>query len=152
VATVRDGLRIWYKGFAPKHLSQKDEPDLSKKEKIRLKLLKALARRYFEYEDVGSLTQFFAVAKGEEDIRMVYNVTSSGLNAHRWCPWFALATINTMLRALEPGAYMGNIDIGEMFLNFILEAKCSFLAGVDLTKYIEPLGGEPRHWARWVRC
>jgi hypothetical protein len=92
------------------------------------------------------------VAKGEEDIRMVYNGTSSGLNSHLWCPWFALATINTMLRALEPGTYMGDIDIGEMFLNFILEARCSYLAGVDLTKYIEPLGGEPRHWARWGRC
>jgi hypothetical protein len=33
-------------------------PGPSKKEKIRLKLLKALARRYFEYEDVGSLTHF----------------------------------------------------------------------------------------------
>jgi hypothetical protein len=108
VATVRDGLRLWYKGSAPKKiLPQKDEPDLSKKEKIRLTLLKALARRYFEYEDVGSLTQFFAVAKGGEDIRMVYNGTSSGLNAHMWCPCFALATISTMLRALEPGTYMG---------------------------------------------
>jgi uncharacterized protein YcaQ len=72
VATVRDGLRLWYKGSSPKHVSpQKDEPEPSKKEKIRLKLLKALARRYFEYEDVGSLTHFYAVAKGEEDIRMV---------------------------------------------------------------------------------
>jgi hypothetical protein len=56
-----------------------------------------------------------------------------------------------MLRALEPGTYMGDIDIEEMFLNFILEARCSYLAGVDLTKYIEHLGGEPQHWARWGR-
>jgi hypothetical protein len=50
---------IWYPRpnmFSP----QKDEPDPSKKEKIRQKLLKALARRYFEYEDVGSLNHFFA--------------------------------------------------------------------------------------------
>jgi hypothetical protein len=87
-------------------------------------LLKALAKRYFEYGDVASLTQFFAVAKGEKDIQMVYNGTSSELNAHLWCPCFAVATINTMLRALEPGNYMGDIDIGEMFLNFIMEARC----------------------------
>jgi uncharacterized protein YcaQ len=69
VATVRDGLRLWYEGSAPKHfVPQKDEPDPSKKEKIRLKLLKALAKRYFEYGGVASLTQLFAVAKGEEDI------------------------------------------------------------------------------------
>jgi hypothetical protein len=153
VATVLDGLRLWYKGSTTiKIVPQKDEPDPSKKEKIRLKLLKALARRYFEYGNVGSLTHFFVVAKDEEYIRMVYNGPSSGFNAHLWCPWFALAIINTMLRALEPGTYMGDIDIGEMFLNLILEARCSYLAGVDLTKYIEPLGGEPRHWVNWGRC
>jgi hypothetical protein len=151
VATVRDGLRLWYKGYAPNHaVPQKDEPEPVRKEKIRFKLLKAQARSYFEYGDVVSLTQLFSVAKGDEDILMVYNGTSSGLNAHLWCPWFALATIYNILRALEPGTYMGDIDIGEMFLNFILEARCSYLAGVDLTKYIEKLGGEPR--TRLVRC
>jgi hypothetical protein len=135
-----------------KKIPQKDGPDPSKKEKIMLKLLKALVKRYFEYGEVASLTQFFAVAKGEEDIRMVYNGTSSVLNAYLWCLWFTLATINTMLRAPKPGTYTGGIDIGEMFLNFILEARCSYLAGVDLKKYIEPLGGEPRHWERWGRC
>jgi hypothetical protein len=111
-----------------------------------------LAKRYFEYGEVASLTHFFAVAKGDEDTQIVYNSTSSGLNAHLWFTWFALATINTMLRALEPGTYMGDIDIGEFFLNFILQARCSYLAGVYLKTYIEQLGGEPHHWARWGRC
>jgi hypothetical protein len=108
-------------------------------------LLKVLARSYFEYGNVASLTQLFAVAKGDEDIRMVYTGTSSGLNSHLWCPWFALATINTMLRALEPGTFMGDLDVGEMFLNFMLERRCSYMAGVDLSKYIQELGGNPRH-------
>jgi hypothetical protein len=146
-------LRLWYKGTAPKHfVPQKDEPDPARKEKIRLKFLKVLARRYFEFSNVASLTQFFADAKGDKDIRMVYNGTSSSLNSHLWCPWFALATINTMLRALEPGTFMGDLDVGEMFLNFMLETRCSYLAGVDLSKYIQELGGNPRHWARWGRC
>jgi hypothetical protein len=126
-------LKLLYKGTAPKNfVPQKEEPDPARKEKIRLKLLKVLARRYFEYGDVASLTQFFSVAKGDEYIRMVYNSTSSGMNAHLWCPWFALATINTILRALEPETYMEDLDVGEMFLNFILEARCSYLAGMDL--------------------
>jgi hypothetical protein len=146
-------LKLWYKGTDPKHVvPQKDEPDSARKENIRLKLLKVLARRYFEYGDVASLTQFFAVAKGDKDIRMVYNGTSSGLNAHIWFPWFTFATINTMLRALEPGTFMGDLDVGEMFLNFILEARCSYLARVDLSKYIQELVGNPRHWARWGSC
>jgi hypothetical protein len=73
------------------------------------------------------------VAKCDGDIRLVYNGTSSEFKAHLWCPWFALATINTILRALEPETYMGDIDVGEMFLNFILEERCN-LAGVDLSK------------------
>jgi hypothetical protein len=77
VATVRDGLRLWYKGSASTHfVPQKDEPDPSKKGKIRLTLPEALAKRYFEYGDVASLNYFFAVTKGDEDIRMVYNRTS----------------------------------------------------------------------------
>jgi hypothetical protein len=110
---VRGGLKLWYKGTALKHVvPQKDEPDRARKKKIRLKLLKVLARMYFEHGNVASLTQFFAVSTGDEDIRMVYNGTSSSLNAHLWCPWFALATINTMLRALEPGTFMGDLDVG----------------------------------------
>jgi hypothetical protein len=110
---VRDGLKLWYNGTAPKHcVTQKDEPYPARKEKIRHKLLKVLARRYFKYGDVASLPQLFAVVKCDEDIRMVYNSTYSGLNAHLWCPWFALANINTMLRALEPGTFMGDLELG----------------------------------------
>jgi hypothetical protein len=137
----------------PKHvMRQKDEPKPARKENIRLTLLKALARWYFEYGDVTRRPHFFAVAKGDEYIRMVYNDTFSGLNSHLWCPWFVLATIITMLRVLNPGTRMGDIDVGEMFFNFIIEAKCSYLIGVDFSKYIDQLGGEPRHWARCGRC
>jgi hypothetical protein len=71
-----------------------------------------------------SLTRFFAVAKGDEDIRMMYNGTLSGLNARLWCPLFTLSTINTMVRALELRIHTGDIDVCEMFSNFILEARC----------------------------
>jgi hypothetical protein len=80
VAIVRDGLRLWYKSSAPKHfVPQKYEPDSSKKEKIRLTLLKALARRYLEYGDVLSLSQCFAVLKGEEDIQKEYRRVAADL-------------------------------------------------------------------------
>jgi hypothetical protein len=110
--------------------------------------------RYVEtiHRDVASLSQLFPVANGDEDISIVYNGTSYGFHAHFLWPWFELATINTILRALEPGTRMGDIDVGDMFLNFILEARCSYLAAVNLFKYIEQLGGEPHHWARWGRC
>jgi hypothetical protein len=70
-----------------------------------------------------SLTSFFAVLEGDTDISLVYNGTSSGLNAHLWAPWSALPTICALLRALEIYTFMADSDIGEMFLNFMLEER-----------------------------
>jgi hypothetical protein len=50
---------------------------------------------------------------------------------------------------------MGDSDIGEMFLNFMLEKNCACLAGVDLTHYVskgELVGEVQRHLVRWNRC
>jgi hypothetical protein len=49
----------------------------------------------------------------------VYNGTKSGLNDSIWVPWFPLPTVDTHLRAVETGTWMSNMDIGEMFLNFL---------------------------------
>jgi hypothetical protein len=119
------------------------------------KLKKIFARRYFLYGMILSLTSFFAVAKGATGIRMVYNGTSSGMNANLWAPWFDLPTICSLLRALELNTYMTDSDIGEMFLNLILEERCARLAGVDLTRYVEKGEGASkgnRHLVRWGRC
>jgi hypothetical protein len=76
------------------------------------------------------------VPNGDTYIQMVYNGTSSGMNAHLWAPWFALPTIYDLARALEVGTFMGDSDIGKMFLNFMLEENCACLVGVDLTHYM----------------
>jgi hypothetical protein len=101
------------------------------------KLMKLFAGRYFIYGIILSLTSFFAVPKGDTDILLVYNGTSLGLDAYLWAPWFALPTICALLRALELDTFMADSDIGEMFLNFMLEERCARLAGVDLTHYVE---------------
>jgi hypothetical protein len=48
----------------------------------------------------------------------------------------SLPTITTPARAVELGTHMGDLDVGEMFLNFILELKARVRAGVDLTHFI----------------
>jgi hypothetical protein len=57
----------------------------------------------------------FAVPKGDTDIRLVYNGTSSDPNVHLCAPRFALPTICALLRALELNTFMADSDIGEMF-------------------------------------
>jgi hypothetical protein len=84
---------------------------------------------------VKSLTAIFGAAKGDFDIHMVYDGTFSGLNRALWAPWFSFPNINTILRIVETGTFMGDVDIGEMLLNFFLDPNLRKFAGVDLTKF-----------------
>jgi hypothetical protein len=36
---------------------------------------------------------------------------------------------------VQPGTWMADNDVGEMFLNFVLHESVQALCGVDLTKY-----------------
>jgi hypothetical protein len=97
------------------------------------------------------------VPKGEDDVRMVCDGAKSGLNDCIWVPRFPLPTVVTHLRAAEPGAFMGDMDVGEMFLNFILHESMQALCGVDLTEFFGEVGtglnSKPKVlWERWVRA
>jgi hypothetical protein len=81
---------------------------------------------------------------------MVYNGTPSGLNDWLWVPWFPLLTITTLARAVEIGTHMGDLDVGEMFLNFILELKARVRAGVDLTHFLKTYRRTGTHPAQRV--
>jgi hypothetical protein len=102
---------------------------------------------------VKSLTTFFGVPKGEDDMRVVYDGSLPGLNAALWCPWFMIPNTNSHLRMLEPGTFMSDVDIAEMFLNFFLDWHLRKYAGVDLSSYFDDdLGkGKDTFWVRWNR-
>jgi hypothetical protein len=87
---------------------------------IKSKLSKVWSKGYIIPGNVLSLTSFFIVPKGEGDVRMVYDATKSGLNSQLWAPWFMLPTIESYLRCVQPGSFMGDIDFSEQILNFIL--------------------------------
>ena len=100
-----------------------------------------------------SLIQYFAVPKDETDIRMVYDGTSSGFNQWVRVPSFGMPTIEMMLRAVEGRTWLGDLDIGEMFLNFPLESIAQMYCGVDLSPYFkEEVKGNEKLWERWTRC
>jgi hypothetical protein len=118
------------------------------------KLCVAREKGYIAIGLVQSLISFFEVPKGLTDIQMVHNGTKSGLNEMLWAPWFPLPTIDSLLRSVEPGTWMADNDVGEMFLNFILHESVQALCGVDLTLYF-PDGvpdGTSVLWERWTRC
>jgi hypothetical protein len=133
---IRDGLQVHFKSTKPKFKRPQagtKSPDMLKR--MREKLDKVRKRRYIAPGFVSSLTSFFAVPKGADDIRMVYDASVSGLNDSIWVPRFPLPTIKTHLRAVEEGTYMADLDVGEMFLNFVLHSDLRALCGVDLTLY-----------------
>jgi hypothetical protein len=84
---------------------------------------------------IKSLTAFFGVPKGEDDIRLMYDGSVSGLKLSIWVPRFFLPTLRTHLRAVDEDTYMADVDTGEMFLNFILHRELQSLGGIDLTHY-----------------
>jgi hypothetical protein len=75
-------------------------------------------RGYVKPGPVVSLTSFFCVDKGPTDIRMVYDASKSGLNDVVWVPSFGLPTVDSSMRGIDSTSSLGDLDLGEMFLNF----------------------------------
>ncbi len=121
---------------------------------IHKKLLTKQQHGYIIPGPVLSLTSYFSMPKGEDDICLVYDGTKSGLNSILWAPWFPLPTIEMHLQSVVPGTFMGDLDIGEMFLNFMLHPRLQPYAGVDLTPFFpdELTCDLWALWEHWARC
>ena len=153
---ARDGIPIcWLPNKEP--TSKRPQPpvhDALVKEQMTKKLNKVRNRGYVRSGYVRSLIRFFAVPKGNADIRMVYDGTASGFNDSVYVPNFGLPTIETLLRGTDPDTWMVDLDIGDMFLNFMLAEDARELVGVDITPFVEDeLDGESLRtkWERWWR-
>ena len=64
---------------------------------------------------------------------MVYDATKCGLNAALWTHNFFLPTIDSILRNADENTWFGDINLGEMFLNYWLDKELRPYAGVDVT-------------------
>jgi hypothetical protein len=152
----RDGLKPRFTGPPPSDRTpQRKDKDPKVASKQREKLVDVRSKGYIALlVGILSLTSFFSVDKGEDDIRMVYDGTKSGLNRVLFAPWFALATVDSMLRSVGPGTWSADNDFGEMFLNFWLHPDLQRYTGVDLTALFpeEVRGDKKAVWEAWTRC
>ena len=151
---IRDGLPIYLSSRAPMYKTpQKDPKDDEERKILVKKLSKVRSRGYIASDYVVSLTSFFWVPKGEDDVRIAHNGTESGLNDATWVPSFWLPTPRTALRMMVPGTEMGDLDAGEMFLNYVLHKDMRKYCGVDLTKYFpeDIPKNRDRLWEAWQR-
>ena len=144
---VRDGTKLFVKKELLPHFFKRQlwPGDDNHRSKMIKKLEKVRSRGYILPGEVQSLTGFFAVPKGEDDIRIVYDATACGLNTALWAPNFALPTIDSVLRNADSRTWFSDIDLGEMFLNYFLDEDLREFAGVD----VREIGGTK--WERWER-
>ena len=134
--SVRDGTPLFiHPNLLPNYWKRQAWPsDSDKRSKLKDKVSVPRRRRYITRGYVKSLTGFFAVPKGENDIRIVYDASKCGLNDALWCPNFFLPTIDSVLRNASADTWFGDIDLGEMFLNFQLDEKILPWVGVDVSE------------------
>jgi hypothetical protein len=118
---IRDGHPPWFTKEPPQFIQpQRRDPDPEVAKNITAKLENVTKKGYIRPGDVKSLTKYFAVPKGEGDIRMVYDATISGLNDSLWAPTFVLPGTEAVVDQMDEMSWMGDLDMGEQFLNFPL--------------------------------
>ena len=159
-SVVLHGQVPWLSGkLKPYKVPQSIIDDEVLKRQVGEKLKDVSSKNYIEDGKVRSLMFFFAVPKGEKDIRMVYDGTKSGLNEVLWAPWFPLPTVWDMLDSVEEGTWLCDNDVGEMFLNFVLHDSLRELCGIDVSQFWEEsdegshtgTSGKNQKWLRWAR-
>jgi len=142
---ARYGFQPCIQGTLPLSRKKASKPKQPIFDKIYSKVTKAIDRGYMHITPatkVLNLIDYFGVAKGEADIRVVFNGTSCGLNERVWAPNFWLPTARSMIRATSYNFKFVDIDLGEMFLNFPLHATLIPYSGVDLTPFKSRLAEE----------
>lgn len=152
---ARDGMEIFVQGTLPTQMRPARRPTPEKAAQLGPKIDKVRLRNYIVGGRVSNLTDFFDVPKGDEDIRVVYNGTSSGLNEALWAPGFFLPNADSAARLLMFYSFTVDADLGEMFLNFPMDPAIQPFAGVDLSgvrdHLTEPASKGTPMLERWER-
>ena len=126
-------MEIFVRGSLPPKLSSGRGTRPDKVAAVGNKLNKVFERGYIRSGLVESTIDFFDVEKGD-DIRVVHNGTSCGLNDSLFAPSFWLPAAATASCHLMCHSWMADADMGEMFLNFPMDKKIRSRAGIDVTQ------------------
>jgi hypothetical protein len=141
---ARDGAKGHHTGNPKPRLNYLQVPmteDIARQD--HQKLEKLLRRRYITCGPCKNTVPRFAVPKGSDDIRVVWDLRKNGLNEHMLTPGFFLPTVATYLRRLSSGAHSGDFDIGEQFHNYMLHPTEQIFCGVHIpADMVQQLGAE----------
>lgn len=137
VSRAHDGVPIWVRGELPKFLWPQKHVVATIKDQVAKKGGKVRRWGYIWRGLIHSLTRFFSVSKGNSNICMVYDTTESGPNDALWVPTFSLPMVDHSLAGMEPGYFLGDTDLREMFLNFQLDLDIHPYGGIDISSLFE---------------
>ncbi len=112
-----------------------------------------LNRRYLITENIviRSLIKYFAVPKGDNDVRMVYDTTANRLNDYVWVQSLWLLTLDSLVRGVGSDSWMMDHNVGDMFLNYQLHHTVVPYTGVDLSSLYKNEMDVGPCWAVWDR-
>ncbi|KAL7568776.1 hypothetical protein ACA910_018706 [Epithemia clementina (nom. ined.)] len=133
------GVRpLWVSKPIDRILEQANLGDQNMITMISHKISDVRAKGYIAPGECLATMIFFAVPKGDDDIRMVvYDGTKSGLNEALYAPWFPLPDGDTLTNTLDDGYRCIDNDYGEMFLNFWLHPELQSYSGMDFSALYE---------------
>ena len=115
---------------------------------IKKNIDKVRSRRCIAGGTVLSLTDFFYVPKGKDNIRLVYDLTASGLNDDLWAPVFCMPLVDNVLDVATHLSWFGDIDAAEIFHNYKMLESMQPYAGVDVSWTKK---GNKIRWEKWTR-
>ena len=149
IRAARDGMSIHVQGPFNRLKSKPIRFESSTRILLAEKIHSMRDRSYLENGQVLSLLHFFAVPKGDSDIRVVYDGTFSGLNDNLWSPNFFLPTARHAGELLNYHSWMSDMDFGEFFHNFHMDEKIRKHSGIEVGCLSQhPRAGKPLRWAR----
>ncbi len=156
---AREGVRVFFNDKRPSSMRRQPILGPEEHEVLHKKILKFIKKGYIvppRPGQVKSLMKYFAVPKGvlegiTLDWRIVFHTGVNKLNDSVWAPSFVLPTLKPLLQMEDSNSLMSDWDMGEMFLNFMLDPRVWRFATIDLG----PIGYTPEEcehrWMTWAR-
>ncbi|KAI2498994.1 hypothetical protein MHU86_15498 [Fragilaria crotonensis] len=153
IMAAREGMRMYVRTPLPVNRNRMKKVTLSSEIKALVaEKIEGMGKRFYLEASghVSNSLNYFAVPKGETDIRVVFDGTACGLNDTLWAPNFFLPSATSAAMLLTFGTWMADMDFGEMFHNFPMEERMRKHAGVKFETKTSG-GGRVTKMLRWTR-
>ena len=125
INAARDGMKIFLQSSLPRSQRDVKRPrfDSNTRRMVSAKVETMVAKSYLEVGLVRTSLHYFEVPKGENDIRVVFDGTSCGLNEALWSPNFFLPTSRNAAELLSFDSWMADADFGKFFHIFFADER-----------------------------